>query len=46
VLLSADRLHRVLGDSLVSGIEKLMGLILTAIAVEMILAGVHHYFIG
>jgi MarC family membrane protein len=46
VLLSADRLHRVLGDSVVSGIEKLMGLILTAIAVEMILAGVHHYFIG
>lgn len=46
VLLSADRLHRLLGDSVVSGIEKLMGLILAAIAVEMILAGVHRYFIG
>jgi small neutral amino acid transporter SnatA (MarC family) len=44
VLLSADRLHRLMGDSVVSGIEKLMGLILTAISVEMILAGVQRYF--
>lgn len=46
VLLSADRLHRLMGDSVVSGIEKLMGLILAAIAVEMILAGVQRYFFG
>lgn len=46
VLLSADRLHRILGESVVHGIEKLMGLILAAIAIEMILAGVHRYFIG
>lgn len=46
VLMSANRLHLALGDSVISGIEKLMGLILTAIAVEMILAGVHRYFIG
>jgi MarC family membrane protein len=46
VLLSANRLHLALGDSVISGIEKLMGLILTAIAVEMILAGVHRYFMG
>jgi small neutral amino acid transporter SnatA (MarC family) len=44
VLLSADRLHRLLGDSVVTGIEKLMGLILAAIAVEMVLAGVKRYF--
>lgn len=31
---------------LVSGIEKLMGLILAAISVEMILAGVKRYFFG
>ena len=46
VLLSAGRLHKLLGDSVVSGIEKLMGLILTAISVEMILAGVQRYFQG
>lgn len=46
VLLSASRLHKLLGDSVVSGIEKLMGLILTAISVEMILAGVKRYFAG
>jgi MarC family membrane protein len=44
VLLSADRLNRMLGQSAVSGIEKLMGLLLAAIAVEMTLAGLKHYF--
>lgn len=44
ILLAADRLHRLLGEAVVSGIEKLMGLILAAIAVEMILAGVKRYF--
>lgn len=44
VLVGADRLHRWLGDSVVSAIEKLMGLILSAVAVEMILAGVSRYF--
>ena len=46
VLLSADRIRRLLGDSMVSAIEKLMGLVLTAIAVEMILAGLKRYFAG
>lgn len=46
VLLAADRLRRWLGDSMVSAIEKLMGLVLTAIAVEMILAGLKRYFFG
>jgi len=45
VLLLAGRIHRLLGDSVVSALEKLMGLVLTAIAVEMILAGLKRYFI-
>lgn len=46
VLLLCDRIRRLLGDSVVSAIEKLMGLVLTAIAVEMILAGLKRYFLG
>lgn len=46
VLLMADRLRRWLGASMVSAIEKLMGLVLTAVAVEMILAGLKRYFFG
>jgi MarC family membrane protein len=46
VLLAADRIRRLLGDSVVSAMEKLMGLVLTAIAVEMLLAGVKAYFFG
>ena len=44
VLLLCDRIRRLLGDSVVSALEKLMGLVLTAIAVEMILAGLKRYF--
>jgi MarC family membrane protein len=44
VLLAADRIRRWLGASMVAAIEKLMGLVLTAIAVEMILAGLKRYF--
>jgi MarC family membrane protein len=46
VLISADRLRRLLGPSMVSAIEKLMGLVLTAIAVEMVLAGLKRYFLA
>ncbi len=46
VLLMADRVRRFIGDSLVSAIEKLMGLVLTAVAVEMLLAGIKRYFFG
>lgn len=46
VLLLCERIRRLLGDSVVSALEKLMGLVLTAIAVEMILAGLKRYFIG
>jgi MarC family membrane protein len=45
VLLGADRIRKLLGSSMVSAIEKLMGLVLTAIAVEMILAGLKRYFL-
>ena len=46
VLLGSDKLRRWLGDSVVAAMEKLMGLVLTAIAVEMILAGLKRYFMG
>jgi MarC family membrane protein len=46
VLISADRIRRLLGESMVAAMEKLMGLVLTAIAVEMVLAGLKRYFTG
>ena len=46
VLLAADRIRRVLGSQMVAAIEKLMGLVLTAVATEMILAGLKRYFLG
>ena len=46
VLLAADRIRAWLGGSMVAAIEKLMGLVLTAVAVEMILAGLKRYFFG
>jgi len=46
VLVLADRIRKLLGDSVVSAVEKLMGLVLTAIAVEMVLAGLKRYFVG
>jgi MarC family membrane protein len=45
-LMSAQHLHRWLGAQVVSAMEKLMGLVLTAIAVEMLLAGTKRYFFG
>jgi MarC family membrane protein len=44
VLLSASWLNKMLGESVLAAMEKLMGLVLTAMAVEMILAGLKHYF--
>jgi MarC family membrane protein len=46
VLLASDRIRKWLGSSVVAAIEKLMGLVLTAIAVEMILAGLKRYFMA
>ena len=45
-LLAANHIRRALGDQMVAAVEKLMGLVLTAVAVEMILAGLKRYFIG
>lgn len=44
VMMAADRIRRLLGPQVVSALEKLMGLVLTAIAVEMVLAGLKRYF--
>jgi MarC family membrane protein len=39
-LLAANRLQRLLGESAVRAFERLMGLVLTAVAVEMLLGGI------
>jgi MarC family membrane protein len=44
VMLAAERIRKLIGSQMVSALEKLMGLVLTAIAVEMILAGLKRYF--
>ncbi len=46
VLLSAERLHRVLGPAVMTAFERLMGLILTALAIEMLLAGIRDYVLA
>ena len=43
VLLAAPRLQAVLGERAVSAFERLMGLVLTALAVEMLLNGVRTF---
>jgi MarC family membrane protein len=43
VLLSAERMQRALGPQVMTAFERLMGLILTAMAVEMLLAGMRAY---
>lgn len=43
VLAAGQRLHRLLGDHAMHAIERLMGLILTAIAVEMLMAGIREF---
>jgi small neutral amino acid transporter SnatA (MarC family) len=39
VLVLAERIQRVLGDRFIVAVERLMGLILVAVAVEMLLRG-------
>jgi MarC family membrane protein len=46
VLLSAERLLKVLGPAVITAFERLMGLILTALAIEMLLAGITSYIHG
>ncbi|MBV8666169.1 MAG: MarC family protein [Burkholderiaceae bacterium] len=43
VLLSAERMQRALGPRVMTAFERLMGLILTAMSVEMLLAGIRGY---
>jgi small neutral amino acid transporter SnatA (MarC family) len=43
VLLAAPRLQAVLGERAVNAFERLMGLVLTALAVEMLLNGVRTF---
>lgn len=46
VLVMGDRLQRWMGDRAMQAIERLMGLILTAIAVEMLLGGIRAFVGG
>ncbi len=43
VFLSAERLQKALGPRVMTAFERLMGLILTAMAVEMLLAGIRAF---
>jgi MarC family membrane protein len=43
VLLSAEKMQQVLGERAMIAFERLMGLILTAMSVEMLLAGIRDY---
>ena len=43
VLMLAERIQRVLGERFVVAVERLMGLILVAVAVEMLLRGVKEF---
>jgi len=45
ILLSADRLHAVLGQRGLMAAERLMGMLLTVVAVEMFLSGVREFFL-
>lgn len=46
VLFAGERLLRLFGEQVMQAIERLMGLILTAIAVEMLLSGVRQFIAG
>lgn len=43
VLLAAERLSRILGPRVLTAIERLMGMILTTLAVQMLLSGVKNF---
>lgn len=46
ILLAGERLQRLMGDRLMQAVERLMGLILTAMAVEMLLGGIRAFVDG
>ena len=43
VLLGAERMQRILGAKVMTAFERLMGLILAAMSIEMLLAGIREY---
>jgi MarC family membrane protein len=43
VLVSAERIQRVIGTGVVSAIERLMGLVLVSVAIEMLLRGIRTF---
>lgn len=45
VLVSAERIQRLIGDRLVSAVERLMGLVLVSVAIEMILSGIRVFVV-
>ena len=45
-MLAGERLQRLMGDRLMQAVERLMGLILTAMAVEMLLGGIRAFVDG
>jgi len=46
VLVAGDRLQRWMGERVMQAIERLMGLVLTAMAVEMLLSGIRMFVEG
>ena len=46
VLVTGDKLQRWMGERAMQAVERLMGLILTAIAVEMLLTGIKEFVQG
>jgi MarC family membrane protein len=46
ILLAGERLQHLLGDHVMQAIERLMGLVLTALAVEMLLGGIRAFVQG
>ena len=46
ILLGGERMQRFLGERVMQAVERLMGLILTAIAVEMLLGGIRAFVEG
>ena len=46
ILLSAERIARWVGRRGITAMERLMGLVLTAIAIQMLLSGIEHFISG
>ena len=45
VLMSAEAIQRVIGTRLVTAVERLMGLVLVSVAIEMMLRGIKTFAI-